>query len=374
MPLAPTAPGERLLQLDVLRGLALFGVLLENLQHFVAPSYVAFVAGPDATGLDRGALGLIRLLCDNKVYALFAFLFGYGIALQVQRLDSSFVGIHLWRMAILFLIGVAHSLVWNGDILTTYALLGVLLLPLRNRPDRVLGAVAIGGLAAPSVVFLGLTAWASTLDPAARGALAESVALETYPLRQSAFAFGAFALGLAAGRRGALADPARFVARTRRALVPALLVGGLCNLAALPLLSSPGQGSLSGAGIAIEILVAVGTPALAFAYVHLALALCARPFWSARLGPIADVGRATLTNYLLQSAIGVGVLAHTGLGAFGPITPPVGIVLTLALFSAQVAASHWWLTRFRFGPVEWLWRAATYGTLPPLRIAGRDVP
>jgi len=369
VPHAPTAPGDRLLQLDVLRGLALFGVLLENLQHFVVPSYAAFAAGPAATALDHAALGAVRALCDNKVYAIFAFLFGYGVALQMRRVDSSFVGLQIWRMAILFLIGVAHMLLWDGDILTTYALLGVLLLPLRNRSNGVLGGVAIGGLVAPSLVFVGLVTWAGTLDLAVRNALAESVAAHTYSLRQSAFAFGAIALGLAAGRSGALSDPARFVARTRRALLPALLVGGVCNIAAVPLLRSPGQGSLSGSGAAIEILLAVGTPALAFAYIHLALALCARPSWSARLGPIADVGRATLTNYLLQSAIGVGVLAHTGLGPLGPITPPAGIVVAVALFAAQVAASRWWLARFRFGPVEWLWRAATYATLPPMRVA-----
>jgi uncharacterized protein len=371
VPLAPTAPGERLVQLDVLRGLALFGVLLENLQHFVVPSYAAFAAGPDATWLDQTALGAVRLLCDNKVYAIFAFLFGYGIALQMRRTESGFVGIHLWRMAILFLIGVAHSMLWDGDILATYALLGILLLPLRNRRDSVLRSVTVGGLVAPSLVFLSLVAWAGTLDLTARDALAESVAAHTYPLRQSSFAFAAFTLGLASGRRGALADAARFVARTRSALVPALVVGGLCNIAALPLLDSPGQGSLSKSGIAIEVLLAIATPTLAFVYVHLALHLFTRPDWSARLRPIADVGRTTLTNYLLQSAVGVAVLARTGLGPLGPITPPVGIVLAVALFAAQVAASRWWLARFRFGPVEWLWRAATYGTLPPLRVPGQ---
>ena len=146
---APTAPGKRQFQLDVLRGLALFGVLLENLQHFVVPSYATYAAGPAATVFDHAALGAVRALCDNKVYAIFAFLFGYGIALQMKRVDTDFVGLQIWRMAILFLIGLAHSLLWDGDILTTYALLGLLLIPLRNQSDSFFGSVTLAGLVAP---------------------------------------------------------------------------------------------------------------------------------------------------------------------------------------------------------------------------------
>jgi len=372
VPYAPTAPGERLLELDVLRGLALFGVLLENLQHFAVPSYTAYAAGPHATALDLIALDAIRLLCDNKVYAIFAFLFGYGIALQMQRISSGFVGIHIWRMAVLFLIGVAHGMVWEGDILSTYALLGLLLIPLRKRSDGVLIAVGVGGFIAPALVSLGLLQWGDSLELAARDALSESIAVHTYPLRQTSFAFGAFALGLAGGRAGLLSNAARFTARTRRAFWPAAALGILCSGAAIPLLRSPGQGSLSGWGVGIEALLAVGTPALAFAYLYLAMRACTRPAWRPWLAPIADVGRTTLTNYLLQSTIGIGILARTGLGPLGPLTPPLGCAVAVLIFAGQVVVSRWWLSRFRFGPVEWFWRAVTYASLPPMRVEKPD--
>ncbi len=366
MSLAPTLPAERLTHLDVLRGLALFGVLLENLQHFVVPSYAAIALAPEASALDRGAFALVRLVCDNKIYTIFAFLFGHGVALQMLRAEAvgaPFVGLHLWRMAVLFLIGVAHSLVWTGDILSTYALLGMLLLPLRHRSDRSLIAVAALGFTLPTLVGAALTAWGAGLDIASLTRLQNSVALATYPTRQSAFAFGAFALGLLAGRRGLLASPAAAVSTLRVAIAPALLLGIACNLLALPLLTAPGQGSLSREGVWLEALLAIATPSLAFAYVVAALVLTQR----FALSRVAAVGRSSLSNYLLQSCLGVGVLAHTGLGPFGPITPATGIGLTCLIFAAQTFMSAAWLDRWHFGPAEWLWRAASYGMLPAWR-------
>lgn len=367
--LAPTLPGERLAHLDVLRGLALFGVLLENLQHFVVPSYAVIAFAPEADALDRGAFALVRLLCDNKIYAIFAFLFGHGFALQLERASTSsggLVGVHLWRMGVLFLIGVAHSLVWTGDILSTYALLGVLLLGLRKLSDGGLWGVALLGFALPTLAGIALISWATQLDPDAFARLQGVLALQTYPTRQTSFAFGAFALGLLAGRRGLLSSPARTLAALRRALPLALMLGLACNLFALPLLTAPGQGSLSREGVWLEALLAVSTPALALSYVIGALLLCQR----IALPRIAAVGRSTLSNYLLQSCLGVFVLAHTGLGPLGPITPASGILLTCAIFAAQVFASAAWLERYAFGPMEWVWRAASYGQLPPWR---RDV-
>jgi uncharacterized protein len=367
--LAPTPSEQRIESIDVLRGLALFGVLLENLQHFVSPSYAVIAAAPDAGWLDRGGLWIVRFCCDNKVYLLFSFLFGYGIALQMIRTaaeNARFVPLHLWRMAVLFLIGFAHSMIWRGDILSTYAILGVLLLPLRRAGRQVLlGACAIG-LLAP---LIGLSALALLAPDSAqaRESLQTTVFLHVYPLRQTAFAFGMFALGLLAGRRGVLTDPAAFAAGTRRLLPAAAALGAAANLASVILMERLDQGTLSAGGVLLEASIALGTPSLAFCYVHALLWSLTRPRIRTRLQPLASVGRTTLTNYLIQSAIGVGILARTGLGPLGPITPPAGIALTVVIFGLQVAASRWWLRRFRFGPVEWLWRSASYGEIQPFR-------
>jgi uncharacterized protein len=366
---APTAPGQRLESLDVLRGVALFGVLLENLQHFVVPSYEAYALGPDGGPLDVACLWLVRFACDNKVYLLFSLLFGTGFALQMRQAEAAgarFAPLHVWRMAILFLIGLAHmTWLWDGDILLTYALLGLLLLPLRGLPDRALLAIAALGLLAPSglVVALAAGADAATLE--------QVLGSPVYPIRQSSFAFAAFAAGLAAGRRDALSDPAAFTRAGRRWLAPALAVGGLANGAAATLLMHTAQGRLDARGIGIELGAAVGAPCFAFVACWLVMRGLQGEGAARLLRRFAPVGRTTLTNYLLQSLIGVGVLAHTGLGPLGPVTPPSGFLLTGAIFAGQMAASRWWLARFRFGPVEWLWRSATYGALQPLRLEHR---
>jgi len=340
--LAPTAPAERIESIDILRGLALFGVLLENMQHFVSPTYAAFVASPEADLLDRAALWMIRFSCDNKVYLLFSFLFGYGIAMQFARAAATaarFIGIHLWRMAILLLIGLAHMLVWTGDILSTFAVLGALLLLLRSASDRALGTTCLGFLAAPSLALalLAASAGLGQLAPEARQAISLDVATLDYPIRQTCFAFAMFALGLAAGRSNHLADSPAFVASTRRLLAPALSLGLAANLATALLLETHDGSQISARAVLTEATIALGGPSLAFCYVFATLWCLQRPAWRARLRPFAAVG------------------------PLGPITPPAGIALTCVLFGLQMAASHWWLARFRFGPAEWFWRSLAYG-------------
>jgi uncharacterized protein len=361
MTLAPTPPAQRDAAIDALRGAALFGVLLENLQHFASPPYAELVASGSAGPWDRLGLGAIRLLCDNKVYLLFAFLFGYGVALQMlrdARAGAGFVALHLWRMALLFLIGLANLLLWSGDILSTYAVLGCLLLPLRRASDTFL-ARAAGALLLLPALALAAAAAVAALRPELRAGLAATVAEADYPARQSCFAFAMFALGLAAGRRRLLSDDA-WLARAARGLPLALGVGLSGNLA-FAAIEAAGPAPLGAAAIAREATLAVAAPALAFAYAVAILRWARR---TRRAGALAAVGRTTLSNYLLQSALGTRVVAR-----LGPIHPPAGLALTLAIFALQAAASSLWLARFRFGPVEWLWRSLAYGRREPLREA-----
>jgi uncharacterized protein len=266
-------------------------------------------------------------------------------------------------MACLFLIGIGNLLLWRGDILSTYAVLGCALLPLRRLSDAALLRVAAGLLAAPALVLAAL--WASSGAAAGGpGALEAQLAGVLYPARQTCFAFAMFVLGLAAGRRGLLSDAAA-LERARGALPLALGVGLAGNLA-FAAIEAVGPAPFSAGALAREATLAVATPALAFAYAVLVLRFARAPQHAARLAPLAAVGRTTLSNYLLQSALGTRVLAR-----MGPIHPPEGLALTLLIFAAQVLATRFWLARFRFGPVEWLWRSLAYGRVEPLRAALR---
>jgi uncharacterized protein len=260
-------------------------------------------------------------------------------------------------MGILLLIGVFHQIyLWSGDILATYAVLGVLLLPFRRLPTRTLARAAALALAVPT---LGLGAlMAAGAGASARAA--EAVLEAGYPARQACFAFAMFLLGLAAGRaRGESGDPSRAL----EPRLPALLAVGIAgSIAYVALVDRSGAAVLSWAAVLAEALIAVAAPALALGYAALLLRLFARPRWRRALAPLAAAGRLSLTNYLTQSLIGAFVLSHLGV-----VHPPLGIAISCGVFGLQVLASRWWLARFRFGPAEWLWRALSYGKLPPLR-------
>ena len=357
---SPTEPSARLESLDALRGAALLGVFVENAQHFFSPTYRELVARPGAGLADSTALWLIQIFCENKVYALFALLFGYGIALQMARTGPRFVALHVWRMAILFLIGLFHqALLWSGDILATYAILGLLLLPLRERATRVLEGAACVALATPTLVLAAITAAAPALASGVLASAGVTTAFVefSYPGRQALFAFAMFLLGLVAGRaRGRADDPVRAL---RRHLPVLMAVGIAGSFAHVALVNLSGASIVSWTGVLAEALIAIAGPALALAYAMLVLRALERPRWQRALAPLAAAGRLSLTNYLMQSLMGVALL-----GRLGEIHLPAAIALTCALYGLQVAASGWWLARFRFGPVEWLWRALSYGRLP----------
>jgi len=117
------------------------------------------------------------------------------------------------------------------------------------------------------------------------------------------------------------------------------------------------------------ILWFVGTPALSFSYAAAIIFLVQKEVWMKRLAPLAAIGRMALTNYLLMSLIFTTMFFGYGLGFYGQVGPALNVVLTLLIYSFQVALSVWWLRHFRFGPVEWLWRTLTYGQLQSMRTA-----
>lgn len=321
------------------------------------------MARPGAGLADHAGLWLVQVACENKVYALFALLFGYGIALQRARSGPRFLALHAWRMGTLFLIGVFHlTTLWSGDILATYAVLGMLLLPFQARPVRVLVRAALAALALPTIA-LATVAVATLLlahGAAERLSVATVVTEFGYPARQACFAFAMFLLGLAAGRERAASESAVRVLQRR---LPLLLAAGIAgSLAHVALVDLSGASVVSSTAVLAEALVAISGPALALAYVALLLRGLERPRVRRALAPLAAAGRLSLTNYLLQSVLGITLLAK-----LGPVHPPAGIALASLLFAGQVVASRCWLAYFRFGPVEWLWRALSYGRLPPLR-------
>lgn len=370
---APTAPRERIEIIDVLRGFALFGVLVMNMQYFVHPSYETLLHSDGSGAADWLGYWCVRLLAESKFYPLFSFLFGYGMAMQIQSAaarGAPFAALYVWRLLILLLIGAYHSLyLWSGDILATYALLGFVLLGFRNASDRVLLAAGFGFLfAAPAILGSCLlavqagaipTEWANAIGRGFEGADWG----DRHAARQALRVMAMFFFGLWGGRRSLLTK----VAQPKTAVVYALGLGLAGNVAYVFLREHADGRTLTWTWVAAIGTLAWAGPLLAAGYAGGVLELARHPKWRGRLRPLAPVGRTALTNYLLQTLICQPLMGPALLGRFGPVHPPLGILATLAVFGLQVIASNWWLRRFRFGPVEWLWRSLTYGRVQPLR-------
>ena len=396
----PRPTKERIVVLDAVRGIALFGILVVNAPLFFWPSQaIPLGAIPSPAFVDDAANALVRFAFEGKFFTIFSLLFGIGIALQLGRGHPSSTIVR--RLLLLALFGVLHVTVfWWGDILLHYAILGVALVLTRRWQARRLVRAAIILLAVPVVVQFGLAALGSlaATSPEGRAALAEAMsesdaamaaqteaALRIYAsgdlgaaaaLRWGDWGFATvgtlfsgmllivvamFLLGAAAQRSGWL-EPAASD-RWRWLFVRTLPVALVANAAYA-------WGSLSGAlydfgtwpAALATIAFVVGAPSGALTIVTgAALALRAGGTVASAL---SAVGRLALSVYLTQSLVMTTLAYGYGFGLYGTITHGQALGLAVALFAVQVPVAVYYARRFRFGPAEWLWRAGTYGRRP----------
>ncbi len=381
----PVPSSERILVLDVLRGWAVFGMLVVNL------SYFSRLALDPPAGIDAAAAALVQVLAAGKFWTLFSVLFGLGFAMQMDRAaarGSRFAPVYVRRLLVLLLFGLTHAVLHPLEILHRYALLGFLLLPLRRATTRTLVVVGLVGLLLPPIVnILGTLrpADASVTQQLAQQRQAEAVhvysegsllELMTYNVRRFQreapdirvlAPFPYFLLGFYLGRRRFLETLASHLPLIRRARWWTLGLGigiqaaVLAVLVLLPSVVPPVARPL------LPALLDVGSGMLGLCYACVIMLLVQRPEWSRRLGGLAAVGRLALTNYLVQTVLVTTLLYGYGAGLYGRLGIITGLPVALLIFMLQMISSRWWIQRFRFGPVEWLWRTATYGRPPPLR-------
>ena len=400
---APTAETARIDAIDVLRGFALLGILVMNVQSFAMPQAAYF--NPTAYGDLEGANLYVwlagRMLADQKFMTIFSMLFGAGIVLMAGRAEARGAGVgrvHYRRMGWLLVIGLLHAhLLWYGDILFIYAVCGMVLYPLRRLSPGQLIALGTTLLAVGSALSVGvgmsLPYWpeealsAFTADawrpaPAVieaelavyRGGWldqlpsrsADALAFETILLVAWGFwrAGGLMLIGMGLFQRevfGARRSP-RFYA----GLIAAAVVVGLPMQAyGLSLDFARGWPVWSFfLGMQFNYWPSI---AVSLGYVGLVMLACRsaslRPFTR----PFAAVGQTALTNYLLQTVLCTSIFYGHGLGWFGSVDRVGQIGVVAAVWALQLAASPLWLRRFRFGPAEWAWRSLTYGARQPLR-------
>lgn len=403
----PLPPAERIHALDIIRGFALLGILLMNIEYFQRPMQ-AIVFGFDGTqvGVDRAVAWFSYVFVQGKFYTMFSLLFGLGFVLFLDRALQKGASAQLLfarRLAVLLVIGVAHAfLVWSGDILLMYALVGFLLLFFARTPAQRLWKWGVFFFVVPTLLmWLG----AFSIEAAIQGGQADEMLAGFAENRERVLAdiahghlvysagtyweavgwrahelgflygssvffapsiLGMFLIGAAFGRAGVFSS----LDANRRLFGGMMLFGyGLGIPAAL-------AWGIYGTeiemmfptirGAALMTCAAVASMGLCLAYIGTLMALLrSGRTWLRRLAP---VGRLALTNYLMQSVVFTLLFYGYGAGLYGEFGRATTTVMAVALYAFQIWFSGWWLERYRIGPLEWLWRTLTYGRAQAFRL------
>ncbi|GHA68842.1 DUF418 domain-containing protein [Cognatilysobacter bugurensis] len=415
--LQPISRNERIEAMDVLRGFALLGIFLMNIEAMVGP-LMAGVMGTDPAlrGADYTVDAVIHILVQGKFYTLFSLLFGMGFAVMMQRAeqaDRPFRRLYLRRTLGLLVIGLLHSiLIWSGDVLVSYALISLpLLLMFRRKSVRSLprwstalyllpvGLMLLFGLmgsmmqASPDAAVefqKGIEAQAAgtaaTIEAqrlafggsdyfaAVAQRVEDTLTMMGYLLMFGWHVLGMFVLGAWFVRGGAIARPAEFP-RLFGALRWVALPVGL----ALMLLSWWLEPTMAADRMDMRMSVAYGLHAVAnllmcLGYAAWVMRGLQSPATGRALAWLAPAGRMALTNYLMQSVIAMLVFSGYGLGYFEQLPRAWQPVFVIVVFALQVLLSHAWLARHRHGPMEHLWRAWTYGGQARTRVETAAAP
>ena len=385
----PVAPSSRIEGIDVLRGLALFGVLAINIVFEFRVSIFEQFLPPVGTipAIDRALSDVLAAAIELKALALFSFLFGVGLAIQFDRLINNprRLTLLIRRLVVLLGIGAAHLfLLWNGDILVEYAMAGLVVLPFLFGPRWLTLLVAAASLVLfltmpllPPVVQFPSHFWifehiAEATRAYGDGGFLDVLAFRVreipafFPLHVLIFprTIALFLFGVLAWRSGILQR-----ASEHKSLLFSIAMGGVLFGGALTVVAQErdlfGWPSL---GRAHEVMVErrLGGVVLAAGYAASIVGLASVPAGQRMLAWAAPVGRMALTNYLGQSLILGWIFYGYGFGLFGKLSVSTAFTIGVVVYAMQAAISAWWLGRYRYGPVEWLWRSLMYGSRQPM--------
>ncbi|KGA95963.1 hypothetical protein AJ85_07955 [Alkalihalobacillus alcalophilus ATCC 27647 = CGMCC 1.3604] len=385
--------GGRIMQLDMMRGLAIFGILLVNIMNF----QYGLLLQPDIHqfyplgAIDRVTEGFLYLFVKTSFYTLFSFLFGYGMVLLQERTElkgTNFTGMY-WRRAFLLLVlGILHrTYIWEGDILFTYALTSFVFFFFLYFKGK--------GLLISALIFLGimgLSVLGANIDDTAASeyqdgiiydySVAEKEVLENgsyLDVLQFRFAaditglgligdiileittvltvIGMFLLGAYVARKKWLLQIQEKKSFFKKIWFVTLIIGFGAKLPYV----------LSSSYFSEALMTYIGGPFTAIFYATSIALIASTEKGKKLLTPLTYVGRLSLTNYLLQSIIFTTLFYGYGVGLFGQLGFFVGTLIAIAFFIIQIVISKLWLTYFVIGPVEWFWRAGTYFIIPKLK-------
>jgi uncharacterized protein len=401
--ITPTLPSNRILSLDVLRGFALFGILVVNIQLY-AMIFAALMnptAFGDLKGLNYLAALFSYVLAEQKFLTLFSLLFGAGVLMMAGNLESRGskpAGPHYRRMGVLILIGLMHGLLlWYGDILFSYGLCGMIIYLFRKLSAKKLVIIGLISISIPSLLMvlinLSLPNWSEEMLTATRNLwqpgqelIAQQIAahqggwweqmayrvptfisMQTLDFLLSALwrTGGTMLIGMAFFKWGIVTAKAskklyrNFLIIGLGVGLPIIIIGWILN-------------SQHNWGFEYSMLQGVqfnywGSLFLGLAYLGGVMLICQASKLPTITRAFAAGGRMAFTNYLMQTVICTFIFYGHGLGLFGKVSRSGQFLMVFIIYIFQLWLSQLWLKYFRFGPVEWLWRSLTYKKMQPMR-------
>lgn len=381
MDLQPVSINERVKAIDLMRGFALLGILIINMLAFHSPlSYIDPYKWFNGS-LNEGIYMVIDIFIQASFYPLFAMLFGYGLAMQFMRaeaLNRPFMPLAVKRLLILLLIGIIHAfLIWYGDILITYAIMGLLLISMIRLPSAWLMAFAAVIYTVPHLLLLGIMFLAVAVDPNTYvGYMEIETSIQSYQSGSFAEIFSQrladwtysnnlvnyiilIATILPFLMVGAAAAKWRLIERTqeKRKLWLALAIVPLT--VGLLLKSAPFLFESNYAFVYLQDIF--GGPLVAIGYAALIALLAQKASIQKVFSPLAKVGRMSLTTYITQSVLATLIFYSYGFGLYGQVDLLTGTLIALGIFVGQVIFAELWFEKFQRGPLETIWRKWTYG-------------
>ena len=401
----PVSLSDRLEIVDVLRGIAVCGILIGNVQWFSGYGMMPPALAAAAPTYDQVTHFLVHFFVEGKFYSIFSFLFGFGFALQMGRAaerGDTTASLFKRRLFWLLITGLIHAyLLWPGDILSIYALMGFVLILFRNKSNKSLLKWAVALIATPVVTYILLYIAFVMFAPPDTAANLDAMMVERWTegirsVTQNTFwqtattynldyikgrylglifqmrlpkILAMFLLGMYAYRLGIFQNLSTHKPLIRRVLVYGLVLGLIGNISMAWLAGSEAPFPPSPLGVGGVIGYAFGVPALALFFIAAVATLWQRPAWQRVLRILAPVGRMALTNYLMQTVICVIIFYGYGFGLFGSVGALKATLIALAIFVFQIVTSTIWLKFFAYGPMEWIWRQLTYRRRLSLRPA-----
>ena len=369
---------DRIEIVDALRGFALLGLfLIHSIEYFEL-----YWRNPEPSVVHD----VMFFLFGGKAYAIFAMLFGLSFFIIMDRQARrgvDFSGRFLWRLTILLALGYLHGLLYNGDVLQVLALLGFMLVIVNRLSNRALFILSLLCIAQLPLIYKYVTAIAGQPDEPplhsilfpqamtvfANGTLGEVIRFNTWDGQLGKWSFmldsgrlmqlsGMFMWGLLLGRIGFFARPGEYERQRNWGLVLALIAAVALYILKVRIASL--SQLLDNYFSAVLVIFGV----VLFTAVYHATPL------RRLMNLLAPGGRMSLTMYVSQAVLCVPLYYGFGLGLYATIGQPRALLLGIVMFSVQLAFAHWWLRRYHYGPLEWLWRSATYLTWNvPLRRA-----